>query len=112
MIETRPWGTFQVLHEEEKCKVKRLVIKPGQKFSLQSHQNRNELWSIISGNGEVTLDDEITPTQADMIYYIPVGTKHRLENVGNDELVVIEVQTGASFAEEDIIRYEDLYGRQ
>lgn len=111
MTETRPWGEFQVLHEEEKCKIKKLVVKPGQKFSLQTHQNRNELWSIISGNGEITLDEEILPTQAGMIYYIPATIKHRLENVGNDDLVVIEVQTGTSFAEEDIIRYEDFYGR-
>jgi len=111
MTETRPWGEFQVLHEEEKCKIKKLVVKPGQKFSLQTHQNRNELWSIISGNGEITLDDEIMPTQAGMIYYIPATIKHRLENVGNDDLIVIEVQTGTSFAEEDIVRYEDFYGR-
>ena len=69
------------------------------------------MWSIISGNGEITLDDEIMPTQAGMIYYIPATIKHRLENVGNDDLIVIEVQTGTSFAEEDIVRYEDFYGR-
>lgn len=111
MTEIRPWGEFHILHEEEKCKVKKLVVKPGQKFSLQSHQKRNELWTVLSGNGEVTLEDEISPTQAGMIYYIPAGTKHRLENVGNDDLVIIEVQTGASFLEEDIVRYEDSYGR-
>ena len=111
MLETRPWGTFEVLHEEQKCKVKKLVVKPGQKFSLQSHQNRNELWTVVSGVGEITLDDEISPTQAGMIYYIPATTKHRLENVGNDDLVVIEIQTGTSFEEEDIVRYEDAYGR-
>ena len=111
MAETRPWGEFHILHEEEKCKVKKLIVKPGQKFSLQSHQFRNELWSVVSGVGEITLDEEIMPTQAGMMYYIPAGTKHRLENVGNDDLTVIEVQTGTSFAEEDITRYEDLYGR-
>ena len=111
MTTIRPWGEFDILHEEEKCKVKKLVIKPGQKFSLQSHELRNELWSIISGNGEITLNDEIFPTQSGMMYYIPAGTKHRLENMGNDDLVVIEIQTGTSFAEEDITRYEDKYGR-
>jgi mannose-6-phosphate isomerase-like protein (cupin superfamily) len=111
MLENRPWGEFSVLHEEDKCKVKKLVIKSGQKFSLQSHEKRNELWSVIQGTGEITLEEEVSPTQAGMMYYIPAGTKHRLENVGNDDLVVIEVQTGISFAEEDIVRYEDSYGR-
>jgi hypothetical protein len=109
--ETKPWGTFEVLHEEEKCKVKKLVVKPGQKFSLQTHEKRSELWTVIEGTGEITLDDEISPTQAGMIYFIPAGVKHRLENMGTEDLVVIEVQTGTSFSEEDIVRYEDLYGR-
>jgi mannose-6-phosphate isomerase-like protein (cupin superfamily) len=111
MTETRPWGEFHILHEEEKCKVKKLVVKPGQKFSLQTHEKRSELWSVIEGTGEITLDDEISQTQAGMIYFIPAGVKHRLENMGTEDLVVIEVQTGSSFSEEDIVRYEDVYGR-
>lgn len=111
MIETRPWGEFRILHEEEKCKVKKLVVKPGQKFSLQTHEKRNELWSIIQGVGEITLDEEISQTQAGMMYYLPAGVKHRLENVGTEDLVVIEVQTGVYFGEDDIVRYEDTYGR-
>lgn len=111
MTEIRPWGEFQILHEEQKCKVKRLVIQPGQKFSLQTHEKRSELWTVLQGTGEITLDDEISPTQGGMIYFIPAGVKHRLENVGTDELVVIEVQTGESFDESDIVRYDDAYGR-
>jgi len=111
MIETRPWGTYQILLEDDNCKVKKITVQPGQKLSLQSHEKRNELWSIIEGEGEITLDEDISPTSKGMMYYIPAKKIHRIENVGNKPLVFIEIQTGEYFGEDDIKRYEDIYGR-
>ncbi len=111
MTETRPWGTYQILLEDENCKVKKIIVQPGQKLSLQSHEKRNELWSIVEGEGEITLNEEIMPAPKGMIFYIPVKTIHRIENIGNKPLVFIEIQTGEYFGEDDIKRYEDIYGR-
>jgi mannose-6-phosphate isomerase-like protein (cupin superfamily) len=111
MIETRPWGTYQILLEDDNCKVKKITVQPGQKLSLQSHEKRNEFWSIVEGEGEITLDEDISPTSKGMMYYIPVKTIHRVENTGNKPLVFIEIQTGEYFGEDDIKRYEDIYGR-
>lgn len=109
--EKRPWGTFEVLHEEEKCKIKKITVEIGHKLSLQSHEKRNEFWSIIDGDGEITLNEEILSAPKGMMFYIPAGTIHRIENVGNKPLVFIEIQTGEYFGEDDIKRYEDIYGR-
>ena len=96
---------------KDNCKVKKIVVQQGQKLSLQSHEKRNELWSIIEGEGEITLNEEISPVSKGMIYYIPATTIHRIENIGNKPLVFIEIQTGEYFGEDDIKRYEDIYGR-
>ena len=107
----RPWGTYQVLLENDNCKVKKIVVQPGQKLSLQSHEKRSELWKAIDGDGEVTLNEQIKPVFAGSVIQIPVKMIHRIENVGNKPLVFIEIQTGEYFGEDDIKRYEDIYGR-
>ena len=107
----RPWGTYQVLLENDNCKVKKIVVQPGQKLSLQSHEKRSELWKVIDGDGEVTLNEQIKPVFAGSVIQIPVKMIHRIENVGNKPLVFIEIQTGEYFGEDDIKRYEDIYGR-
>lgn len=110
-METRPWGTFDVLHEEEKCKIKRVVVESNQLLSLQSHEKRNEMWFMLQGSGQITLDDEVSEVSAGMAFFIPASTKHRIKNTGAEQLVIIEVQTGVYFGEDDIVRYEDAYGR-
>jgi len=112
MVENRPWGTFQILLEDERCKVKKIVVNPRQKLSLQSHEKRTELWEIIEGQGLVTLGEKEIQVSDGSIIQIPVTTIHRIENVGDENLVFIEIQTGTYFGEDDIKRYEDLYGRK
>lgn len=111
MIEQRPWGMFQILLEEQNCKVKKITVHSGHKLSLQSHKKRTELWKIISGSGIVTLNNKTANISKGMSCQIPAGTIHRIENNGAEELVFIEIQTGDYFGEDDIVRYEDSYGR-
>jgi len=111
--ESRPWGDFENLADEEYCKVKKIVVSPGGRLSLQSHQFRDEHWILVKGEATVTC----LPNYEDAILrcgchvYIPRGSKHRLENRTKKELVLVEVQVGLSFEESDIIRYEDIYNR-
>jgi len=111
--EERPWGQFENLVDESYCKVKRLVVNPEGRLSLQSHQNRDEHWIVVQGTATVTCLPRFE--QALVRYgshiYIPRGTKHRLENLGTETLVLIEVQVGDSFEETDIVRYSDIYNR-
>lgn len=107
----RPWGNYTILEDAEDCKVKRLVIKPGQVLSLQKHHRRAEHWTVIQGSAKVRLGDEEFLLEANQSTYIPVDTLHRLENPGDQEVHLIEVQTGDYFGEDDIVRYEDIYGR-
>ena len=107
----RPWGSFAILEDEEDCKVKRLVVKPGQVLSLQKHRRRSEHWTMIRGTAKVRIDDSEFLLQPDETAYIPVGSLHRLENPGTEDVHLIEVQTGDYFGEDDIVRYEDIYGR-
>lgn len=107
----RPWGYYEVLYDGEDCKVKRIVVKPGGKLSYQYHHKRNELWTVISGSGFITLDDNTFYRHSGDTINIPKGAKHRVENKGDVDLVFIEVQTGTYFGEDDIIRIEDDYGR-
>lgn len=109
--EERPWGVFHTLHEEEKFKIKKIIVNPGHKLSLQSHLKRTEVWTIIEGIGNVTCDEETFEVEYGDIISIYAETKHRIENIGKGPLVFIEVQYGESFEESDIIRYEDSYGR-
>ena len=111
MIEQRPWGTYEILLDDKQCKVKKIIVQSGQKLSLQSHEKRNELWKIIDGDGEVTLNQEIKPVFGGSVIQIPAKMIHRVENTGNKPLIFIEIQTGEYFGEDDIKRYEDIYGR-
>ncbi|MEE8496345.1 MAG: mannose-1-phosphate guanylyltransferase/mannose-6-phosphate isomerase [Xanthomonadales bacterium] len=107
----RPWGWYSVLEDAEDCKVKRLVVKPGQVLSLQRHEKRSEHWTVIRGEAKVRLGDREFLLKANESTYIPAGTLHRLENPGTENIHLIEVQTGSYFGEDDIVRYEDVYGR-
>jgi mannose-1-phosphate guanylyltransferase/mannose-6-phosphate isomerase len=107
----RPWGSFSILEDAEDCKVKRLVVKPGQVLSLQMHHKRAEHWTVIAGVAKVRIGSEEFLLRPNESTYIPVETQHRLENPGTEDVHLIEVQTGEYFGEDDIIRYEDIYGR-
>ncbi len=109
--EERPWGNYTVLYTDETCQVKKLVINSGKRISLQSHKFRAEHWFIVSGQGSAEIDDkEFTVVPGDTID-VAVGSKHRISSSEQGALIFIEVQTGSSFAEDDIIRYEDDFGR-
>jgi mannose-1-phosphate guanylyltransferase/mannose-6-phosphate isomerase len=107
----RPWGSFTVLEDADDCKVKRLVVKPGQVLSLQLHHRRAEHWTVVRGAVKVRRGDDEFTLQANESTYIPVNTLHRLENAGEEDAHLIEVQTGTYFGEDDIERFEDIYGR-
>lgn len=107
----RPWGWYESLVLGEQFQVKRIVVYPGAKLSLQSHQHRSEHWVIVDGTARVTIDDDVRLISCNQSVYIPLGTRHRLENPGKLPTVVIEVQTGTYLGEDDIIRYEDAYCR-
>ena len=107
----RPWGSYTILEDAADCKVKRLVVKPGQVLSLQLHHRRAEHWTVVRGTAKVRLGDEEFLLEANQSTYIPVETLHRLENPGDRDVHLIEVQTGDYFGEDDIERLEDIYGR-
>ena len=109
--DTRPWGGYEVLLDADDCTVKRLWVEPGQRFSYQRHQHRSEHWVIVAGTGLATLDGVERSVGPGDTVEVPVRTAHRLANRGTDQLVFIEVQTGTSFAEDDIERLDDDYGR-
>ena len=107
----RPWGTYTVLQEGIGFKLKRIEVKPGARLSLQSHKHRSEHWVAVNGKALVTNGEEQIVLQPNQSTYIPLGNKHRLENLGTEQLILIEVQCGEYLGEDDIIRYEDFYGR-
>lgn len=108
----RPWGYYQVLSDEADHKIKRIVVYPGQRLSLQRHRRRSEHWYVVSGHAVVTRNKESIPMSGGAAVDIPQGAWHRVENPGGQDLVFIEVQTGEYFGEDDIERAEDDYGRQ
>ncbi len=107
----RPWGSFSVLEDAADCKVKRLVVKPGGVLSLQRHRQRSEHWTVVGGSATVRVGEAQTELGPGESVHIPAGSLHRLENRGHEEVHVIEVQTGSYFGEDDIERFEDIYGR-
>ncbi|MBT4485718.1 MAG: phosphomannose isomerase type II C-terminal cupin domain [Candidatus Latescibacteria bacterium] len=107
----RPWGNYQVLSDEPDHKVKRIVVYPGKRLSLQKHKHRAEHWYIVSGEAIVTLDERQIPLEKGSAVDIPLEAVHRIMNPGTENLVFIEVQTGDSFDEDDIERLEDDFGR-
>ncbi len=111
MRERRPWGYYEVLSDEENHKVKRIVVHPGKRLSLQRHTNRAEHWYLLSGEALVTVDREDRPLKSGQSVDIPRGTLHRLKNSGQEIVTLIEVQTGEYLGEDDIERVEDDFGR-
>jgi len=111
MKEHRPWGYYEVLSDEPSHKVKRLVVSPGKRLSLQRHSNRAEHWYVVSGEAVVTIDRENRPMKGGESVDIPRGILHRIKNMGKYSVTLIEVQTGDSFGEDDIERIEDDFGR-
>lgn len=109
--EVRPWGSFEILHEEDQLKVKRIIVTPGSRLSLQSHKHRSENWVIIQGRALVTLDEEEIPRSPNQTVFIPAGAKHRIANPGKEDVIFIEVQTGSYLGEDDIVRYQDDFNR-
>jgi mannose-1-phosphate guanylyltransferase len=107
----RPWGTYSVLEEGSRFKIKRIEVKPGESLSLQMHHHRNEHWVVVSGMAKVVNGEREFFVSTNESTYIPAGHKHRLENPGVVELVIIEVQSGEYLGEDDIVRFEDIYGR-
>ena len=108
----RPWGTYATLKQESGYQVKRITVAPGQRLSLQYHHQRAEHWVVTQGQALVQVGDEEFETGPGQYRYIPLGEKHRLTNIGSDELVLIEVQVGDYLGEDDIVRIEDVYGRK
>jgi len=111
LIEHKPWGTYEVLSDESDYKVKKILVYPKKRLSLQLHHHRSEHWYIVSGKGLVTLSDDKIQVEAFQSVNIPVETVHRIENTSNTNLVFIEIQTGDYFGEDDIERFEDDYNR-
>ena len=107
----RPWGTYTVLEEGPRFKIKRIVVKPGSELSLQMHHHRSEHWIIVSGTAEVVNNDDRYLVHTNQSTYIPAGHRHRLGNPGIVDLVMIEVQSGEYLGEDDIVRFDDKYGR-
>jgi len=107
----RPWGYYLVLHEDAGYKVKQFVVRPGSRLSLQRHRHRAEHWQVVRGEALVTRGKEIVRLLAGGTIAIPLGALHRVESIGKEDLVVIEVQMGEYVGEDDIERFEDDYGR-
>jgi mannose-1-phosphate guanylyltransferase/mannose-6-phosphate isomerase len=107
----RPWGSYDSVDVGDGFQVKRIRVKPGARLSLQSHRHRAEHWVVVRGTARVTRDDEVFDLVANQSTYIPLGARHRLENPAREMLELIEVQSGDYLGEDDIVRYEDVYGR-
>ena len=107
----RPWGYYEVVDEGDGFRVKRICVSPDKRLSYQRHFRRTEHWYVVSGSGVVTLDDEEQSVAEGTSLDVPVRCAHRIANVGADDLVFIEVQTGDYFGEDDIERLDDDFGR-
>ena len=107
----RPWGNYRSLDMGPRHQVKRIVVKPGGRLSLQKHHHRSEHWIVVSGTATVTVAGTVKTLHENESIYIPIGAIHRLENPGKIDVEIIEVQTGGYLGEDDIIRIEDVYNR-
>lgn len=108
----RPWGAYETIDLADRFQVKRITVKPGAILSLQKHFHRAEHWVVVSGTAIVTRGEEEIVLKEDESTYIPLGYVHRLENPGKIDLELIEVQTGSYLGEDDIVRFDDVYGRE
>lgn len=109
--EQRPWGEFENLLDNTLCKVKQIIINPGQAPSYQYHYKREEYWILVQGEGELILDNITTIVKKGDSIHVPKLSKHQIRNIGNEDLIFIEIQLGEYFGEDDIVRLEDKYGR-
>ncbi len=111
LYDERPWGTFTVLDEGAGYKVKRIEVYPGKRLSYQKHTHRAEHWMVVAGVGKVTLDGRELSVPVGETVDVPLGASHRIENPGADKLVFIEIQRGDYLGEDDIVRFDDDFGR-
>ena len=111
LIVHRPWGTYTVLEEGPNFRIKRIVVNPGAKLSMQMHKHRSEHWVVVSGVATIMNNDVELTLQENQSTYIPKTQKHRLENRSEKPLAIIEVQCGDYVGEDDIVRFDDQYGR-
>jgi len=107
----RPWGWYESVSDGDRYQVKRIMVKPGAALSLQMHHHRAEHWVVVSGTARVTRGEDTMLVSENESTYIPLGTKHRLENPGKVPLYLVEVQSGSYLGEDDIVRFEDVYKR-
>ena len=110
-IYERPWGTYQTLEQDKDFQLKIIRVKQNGRLSLQSHEKRQEHWIVVAGMATVTVDETKKEYSPGSYVFIPFKAKHRLENFGQEEIVLVEVQMGSYLGEDDIIRYDDVYGR-
>jgi mannose-1-phosphate guanylyltransferase/mannose-6-phosphate isomerase len=108
----RPWGSYDSVDGGTRFQVKRLTVKPGATLSLQMHHHRAEHWIVVEGTARITCDEKVFLLSENESTYIPIGARHRIENPGKVELHIIEVQSGSYLGEDDIVRFEDRYGRE
>jgi mannose-1-phosphate guanylyltransferase/mannose-6-phosphate isomerase len=108
----RPWGSYDSIENGARFQVKRLSVKPGATLSLQMHHHRAEHWVVVSGTARITRGDEVFLLEENQSTFIPIGVRHRIENPGKIPLQIIEVQSGSYLGEDDIVRFEDMYGRK
>jgi mannose-1-phosphate guanylyltransferase/mannose-6-phosphate isomerase len=107
----RPWGNYEAIDRSDRFQVKRITVKPGGTLSQQMHHHRAEHWIVVKGTARITKGDEVLMLSENQSTYIPLGVTHRLENPGKIDLELIEVQSGSYLGEDDIVRFEDIYGR-
>jgi mannose-1-phosphate guanylyltransferase/mannose-6-phosphate isomerase len=107
----RPWGYYEAVDQGDRFQVKRLAVKPGGRLSLQKHMHRAEHWVVVRGTAAVTVGSEDRLVHESESMFIPMGAVHRLANPGKIALEIVEVQTGGYFGEDDIVRFDDVYGR-
>lgn len=110
-ITTRPWGSYEVIKSSGNYKIKRIIVEPGHRLSLQSHKKRDEFWVIVNGNALIEIESSTYNLKYGESIKIKRNEKHRVKNISEDKLILIEIQTGEYFGEDDILRFEDDYNR-
>ena len=107
----RPWGTYKTLDQADGFQIKIITVNSGGRLSLQSHEKRQEHWVVVAGMATITVNESKKEYQPGSYIFIPLQAKHRLENFGKDQVILVEVQMGSYLGEDDITRYDDVYGR-
>ena len=112
LLDKRPWGSFEIIDFGSNYQVKKIIVLPGKRLSLQSHKHRKEHWIVVKGKAEVEIDDELFCLSEGQYIDIPLHSKHRLSNSDKIDLIITEIQFGSYLGEDDIVRYEDDFGRK